>query len=159
MPARGNSTLSNARPRDFGSGSTRRCDKSYISRRFEFDCYRMVHRIPPRANSFSGAGERYCVICKEEGGNPTESARHVVTIKLRTGGNPRKVALCAMHFRGIGDPRSSYVLVPELTGAPRPRASAPTDTQKRGSRRKGEVNNSLRQLGRYSKTQRGRLGE
>ena len=100
----------------------------------------------------------YCVLCKEEG-NPNEMARDVVTIRPRDGGKPRRAALCLAHFVGLGRPGSLY----EVAAAPGRAVPAKGLARQRrhveGKSEQGNINRTLRRAERYSKGQRGRLGE
>ena len=101
--------------------------------------------------------ERHCVLCKEEG-KLNETAHDMVTIRPRSGGEPRKVAVCIAHVKSLGEPTSPYV-VAELErsfptmGAARPRTYVP------GKRKGGDIPRTMRKSERYGRTQRGRLGE
>lgn len=50
-----------------------------------------------RIHSEGGVNERYCVLCNEEG-KPNETAREMVTIRPRSGGEPGRVAVCPAHL-------------------------------------------------------------
>ncbi|HZW85296.1 MAG TPA: hypothetical protein VFE91_05280 [Nitrososphaerales archaeon] len=104
-------------------------------------------------------GDRYCLLCREEDGKPEESGMVVLDIVSKHGGRARTAALCLAHARSIGTPESSYEEVVLPPQGLRSRGPVRTNRQARGGRGKGEISRSQRVLGRYSKTQRGRLGE
>jgi hypothetical protein len=114
-------------------------------------------RSPDPIHDEGAANERRCVLCKEEG-RPNETAHGVVTIRPRSGGEPRKVAVCSFHLEGLGEATSPYV-VDELArsfptrGSAKPRAYVP------GKRKGGDIPRTMRRAERYGRTQRGRLGE
>jgi hypothetical protein len=117
-----------------------------------------LDEMPPYTiRSEGGANERHCVLCREQG-KPNETARDMVTIRLRSGGGPRRVAVCSSHVKSLGETASPYV-VDELprgfptSGSARPRAYVP------GKRKSGDISRTMRKAERYGKTQRGRLGE
>jgi hypothetical protein len=118
----------------------------------------MVNRAPRQTSSEGGAGERYCVLCEEDG-KPNEIARNMVTIRPKSGGEPRRVAICLVHVDGLGKPESAYKVVAEPTKAVQPKNSARAGKQSQGKSQRGDINRTLRQTERYGKTQRGRLGE
>jgi hypothetical protein len=101
--------------------------------------------------------ERHCVLCKEEG-RPNETAHDMVTIRPRSGGASRKVAVCLAHVKSLGEPTSSYVVaepdrVFPTRGSARPRTYVP------GKKNNGDLPRTMRKAERYGGTQRGRLGE
>ncbi|HVC27483.1 MAG TPA: hypothetical protein VND40_04925 [Nitrososphaerales archaeon] len=108
-------------------------------------------------HSEGGVNGRHCVLCKEQG-MLNVTAHEMVTIKPRSGGEPRKVAVCSSHVKSLGEPSSPY-LVDELArsfptrGSARPRAYVP------GKRKGGDIPRTMRKTERYGRTQRGRLGE
>jgi hypothetical protein len=118
----------------------------------------LVDRIASRSRNESAAAERYCVFCKEEG-KPGESAREVVTIRPREGGRQVRVALCLAHVQGLGRPGSLYVLVAPPARTIPAKGLARQTLHVEGKSEKGNINRTLRRAERYSKGQRGRLGE
>jgi hypothetical protein len=112
---------------------------------------------PHPIHSEGGVNERHCVLCKEEG-KLNETAHDMVTIKPRSGGEPRRVAVCLAHVNSLGEPTSSYVVAEPVRsfptrGSARPRAYVP------GKRNSGDIPRTMRKAERYGGTQRGRLGE
>jgi len=118
----------------------------------------MVDKVARRARSEGGASERYCVLCKEEG-KPGETARDVVTIRPREGGRPMRVALCLAHADGLGRPGSLYEVVAAPARVIPAKGLARQSRHVEGKSEKGNINRTLRRAERYSKGQRGRLGE
>lgn len=116
-------------------------------------------KAPRRTHSEGGANQRYCVLCKEEG-KPNETARDMVTIRPRSGGEPRRVALCSNHVESLGEPASPYVVVvvARARGFPTRGSARPGRHIQRKSE-KGDINRTMRRVERYGRTQRGRLGE
>jgi hypothetical protein len=112
---------------------------------------------PHPVHSEGGVNERHCVLCKEEG-NPGETARDMVTIKPRSGGASRKIAVCSTHLKSLGEADSPYV-VAELARTFPTRGSARPRTYVPGKRKSGDQPRTMRQNERYGGTQRGRLGE
>jgi hypothetical protein len=101
--------------------------------------------------------ERHCVLCKEEG-KLNETAHEMVTIRPRSGGEPRKVAVCLSHVKSLGEPSSPYV-VAELARSFPTRGSARPRTYVPGKRKGGDIARTMRKAERYGGTQRGKLGE
>ena len=118
----------------------------------------MVVNIASRSRSESGTTERYCILCKEEG-KPSETARDVVTIRPREGGRPMRVALCLAHVEGLGRPGSLYEVVTAPARVIPAKGLARQTIHVEGKSEKGNINRTLRRAERYSKGQRGRLGE
>jgi hypothetical protein len=112
---------------------------------------------PQPVHSEGGVNDRHCVLCKEEG-RPNVTARDMVTIKPRSGGEPRRVAVCSSHVKSLGEPTSPYV-VAELARAFPTRGSARPRTYVPGKRKSGDLPRTMRKAERYGGTQRGRLGE
>lgn len=102
--------------------------------------------------------ERHCVLCREEG-KPSETARDMVTIRPRSGGEPRRVAVCSAHIKSLGDAATSpYVVDDQARGFPN-RGSARPRVYVPGERKGGDVARTMRKAERYGRTQRGRLGQ
>lgn len=118
----------------------------------------MVDKMARRVRSQVGAVERYCTLCKEEG-RPSESARDVVTIRPRGGGKAMRVPLCLAHTEGLGKPGSLYELVIAPARVVPVKGSARQNLHVEGKSEKGDISRTLRVTERYSKGQRGRLGE
>jgi hypothetical protein len=118
----------------------------------------MYDKVPGRAHSESGVGQRYCVLCKEEG-KPNETARHMVTIRPKSGGKPREIAVCLGHADSLGKPASPYEVIAEPARGIPSRGSVRPGKHNEEKSEKGDINRTLRRVGRYSKSQRGRLGE
>jgi len=108
-------------------------------------------------HSEGGVNERHCVLCKEEG-KPNETAHDMVTIRLRSGGEPRSVAVCLAHVKSLGEPSSPYVVAEPVRGFPT-RGSARPRTYVPGKKTSGDIPRAMRRVERYDRTQRGRLGE
>jgi len=104
-----------------------------------------------------GVNERHCVLCTEEG-RPNETAHDVVTIRLRSGGGTRRVAVCLAHVESLAEPTSSYVVAELVRGFPT-RGSARPRTYVPGKRDNRDLPRTMRKAERYGGTQRGRLGE
>jgi hypothetical protein len=107
--------------------------------------------------SEGGVNDRHCLLCKEEG-RLNETAHDMVTIRPRSGGETRRVAVCLAHVKSLGEPTSQYVVAEPVRGFPtrgsaRPRAYVP------GKRKSGDIPRTMRKAERYGGTQRGRLGE
>jgi hypothetical protein len=118
----------------------------------------MVDRVTRRVRGEGSASEGYCVLCKEEG-KPSETARDVVTIRPREGGRPMRVALCLAHVEGLGRPGSLYEVVAAPARVIPAKGLARQTMHVEGKSEKGNINRTLRRAERYSKGQRGRLGE
>ncbi|MGA2664203.1 MAG: hypothetical protein ABSF83_04595 [Nitrososphaerales archaeon] len=118
----------------------------------------MVDKVARGTSGEGGASGRYCVFCKEEG-EPEETARDVVTIRLREGGRPRRVALCKAHADALGGPGSMYEAVRPPTKVVPAKGLARQTLHVEGKSEKGNINRTLRRAEGYSKGQRGRLGE
>ena len=118
----------------------------------------MVDKVVRRVRTGGGTSERFCVLCKEEG-RPNEAAREVVTIRARDGGRPMRVALCLSHVDGLGRPGSLYEAVPPPARVIPAKGLARQTRHVEGKSEKGNINRTLRRAERYSKGQRGRLGE
>ena len=113
---------------------------------------------PHPVRSEGGATERHCVLCKEEG-RENETARDMVTIRLRSGGEARKVAVCSAHLKSLGEATSSsYVVDDQPRGFPN-RGSARPRSYVPGQRKDGDIGRTMRKAERYGRTQRGRLGQ
>ncbi len=112
---------------------------------------------PHPVRSEGGVNERHCVLCKEQG-RPNETARDMVTITPRSGGEPRKVAVCASHLKSLGESTSPYVVDATARGFPS-RGSARPRTYVPGKRKSGDMVRTIRKAERYGRTERGRLGE
>jgi hypothetical protein len=112
---------------------------------------------PHPIRSEGGVNERHCVLCKEEG-KLNETAHEMVTIRPRSGGEPRKVAVCLSHVKSLGEPSSPYV-VAELARSFPTRGSARPRTYVPGKRKGGDIARTMRKAERYGGTQRGKLGE
>lgn len=119
----------------------------------------MRKNVPRRIQSEGGVSERYCDLCMEEDGKSNETARDMVTVTSRTGGEPRRIAVCLPHFEGLGKPDSPYVVIAEPAKGRRPGSTARPSEHNKGKSQAGEINRTRRQSERYAKTQRGRLGE
>jgi hypothetical protein len=112
---------------------------------------------PQPIHSEGGVNERHCVLCREEG-KQNETAHDMVTIRPRSGGELRRVAVCLAHIKSLGEPTSPYVVAEPVRGFPtrgsaRPRAYVP------GKKNSGDLPRTMRKSERYGGTQRGRLGE
>jgi hypothetical protein len=118
----------------------------------------MGHSVSHRVGSAGMVEERHCLLCREEDGKPDVIGMVVLNIVSKHGGRARAAVLCLAHARSIGTPESPYEVVLPPPGI-RQRGPVRTNRQVQGSRGKGEISRSQRVLGRYSKTQRGRLGE
>jgi hypothetical protein len=118
----------------------------------------MDDKVPRRIRSEGGVSERYCVICKEEG-KPNETAHDMVTIRPRTGGKTRRVAVCLVHVDSISKPESPYEVIAEPIRGNRSRGSARQSKHIQRKSEQGDINRTLRLVERYGRTQRGRLGE
>ena len=118
----------------------------------------MTERVARQVRTAGGTGERYCVLCKEEG-KPGETAREVVTVRPREGGRPMRLALCLAHLDGLGRPGSLYEAVPPPSRVIPAKGLARQNLHVEGKSEKGNINRTLRRAERYSKGQRGRLGE
>jgi|HubBroStandDraft_6_1064221.scaffolds.fasta_scaffold383607_3 hypothetical protein len=112
---------------------------------------------PHPIRSEGGVNERHCVLCKEQG-KLNETAHEMVTIRPRSGGEPRKVAVCLSHLKSLAEPASPYV-VAELARSFPTRGSARPRTYVPGKRKSGDIARTIRKAERYGGTQRGRLGE
>jgi hypothetical protein len=112
---------------------------------------------PHPIRSEGGVNERHCVLCKEEG-KLNETAHEMVTIRPRSGGEPRKVAVCLSHVESLSEPASPYV-VAELARTFPTRGSARPRTYVPGKRKSGDIARNMRRAERYGGTQRGKLGE
>ena len=113
---------------------------------------------PPRPiRSEGGVNDRHCVLCKEEG-KANETARDMVTIRKRSGGEPRRVAACSAHVKSLGEPTSPYVVAEPIRGLPT-RGSARPRPYVEGKKKDGDISRTIRRVERYGRTQRGRLGE
>jgi hypothetical protein len=112
---------------------------------------------PHTVHSEGGVNDRHCVLCKEEG-RPNETARDMVTIRPRSGGEPRRVAICTSHLEGLGEASSPWV-VAELARTFPTRGSARPRTYVPGKMKNGDIPRTMRKSERYGGTQRGRLGE
>jgi hypothetical protein len=104
-----------------------------------------------------GVNERHCVLCREEG-KPNETAREMVTISPRSGGEARRIAICSTHLKSLGEAGSPHVVtgpgrVFPTRGSARPMAYVP------GKKKNGDISRTIRKAERYGRTQRGRLGE
>lgn len=112
---------------------------------------------PKPIHSDGGVNERRCVLCTEEG-KPNETAHEMVMIRPRSGGAPRRVALCIAHVKSLGEPESPYVVAEPDRGFPT-RGSARPRTYVPGKRNNSDLPRTMRKAERYGGTQRGRLGE
>jgi hypothetical protein len=113
---------------------------------------------PPKPiHSEGGVNERHCVLCREEG-KPNETAHDMVTIRPRSGGEPRTVAVCLAHIKSLGESASPYVVAEPVRAFPT-RGSARPRTYVPGKRKNGDIPRTIRKAERYGGTQRGRLGE
>jgi hypothetical protein len=108
-------------------------------------------------HSEGGVNGRYCVLCKEEG-RPNETARDMVTIRPKSGGEQRRVAICSAHLETLGEPSSPYA-VSEPTIGPPTRGSPRAHERIQRKSQTGDISRTLRRVERYGRTQRGRLGE
>jgi len=118
----------------------------------------LVDKVSKIARREGGGTESYCVLCKEEG-KPNETARDVVTIRPKRGGTLRRVTVCLAHFNGLGKPESTYELVAAPGRGIPAKGLARQSKHVQGKSEKGNINRTLRRAERYSKGQRGRLGE
>lgn len=118
----------------------------------------MAGKAARRVPSRTGEGERYCALCKEEG-KPRETARDFVTIRPKEGGSPMRVPLCVAHREGLGKTSSLYELVAPPARAVPAKGQARQALHVEGKSEKGNISRTLRRAERYSKGQRGRLGE
>jgi len=114
-------------------------------------------KLPDPIHGDGAADDRRCVLCKEQG-RPNETAHGLVTIRPRSGGEPRKVAVCSFHVRSLGEATSPYI-VDELTPSFPTRGSARSHSYVPGKRKGGDIPRTMRRVERYGRTQRGRLGE
>ena len=120
--------------------------------------YQMVEKAPRRTSGKGGARESYCVLCREEG-KPNETALDVVTIRPRSGGRVLRATVCLFHLNGLGKPGSVYELVAAPPRGVPAKGLARESKHVEGKSEKGNINRTLRRAERYSKGQRGRLGE
>jgi len=118
----------------------------------------MVDKVTRRVRSEGEASDGYCALCKEEG-KPSETARDVLTIRPREGGKPMRVPLCLAHVEGLGKSGSLYELVAPPARIVPAKGLARQTRHVEGKSEKGNINRTLRRAERYSKGQRGRLGE
>jgi hypothetical protein len=112
---------------------------------------------PQPIRSEGGVNERYCALCREQG-KPNETAREMITIRPRSGGDPRRVAVCSSHVKGLDETTSPYVVDAPArafpkSGSDRPRSHVP------GRRKSGDMVRTTRKSDRYGRTERGRFGE
>ena len=119
----------------------------------------MNDKVPRRIHSEGGVGERYCVLCKEEASKPNETARHMMTIRPRSGGKLRRIAVCLAHADSLDKVTYPYEVIAEPTRGIPTRGSVRPGKHIQRKSEKGDINRTLRRIERYSKTQRGRLGE
>jgi len=70
-----------------------------------------------------------------------------------------RVSLCLSHFEGLGKPGSLYELVAPPARVVPTKGSARQNLHVEGKSEKGDISRTLRRAERYSKGQRGRLGE
>ncbi len=70
-----------------------------------------------------------------------------------------RVPLCLAHFEGLGKPGSLYELVIPPARVVPVKGSARQNLHVEGKSEKGDISRTLRVTERYSKGQRGRLGE
>jgi hypothetical protein len=110
-----------------------------------------------RIHSEGGVNERYCVLCAEEG-KPNETSRDMVTIRPRSGGEQRRIAVCSAHLETLGEPSSPYLVASPTVSLPTRGSPRPHQNVQRKSQT-GDISRTLRRVERYGKTQRGRLGE
>jgi hypothetical protein len=106
-----------------------------------------------------GPGERHCALCEEEDGRPDEPADFMVTITPINAGEERRVALCAKHVESLGKKGSPYRAVEEPAKSRRARIFTRPAEHPKGKSEKGDIKRTSRGVERYSKTERGRLGE
>jgi len=118
----------------------------------------MVDKATRQVHNEGGVGDGYCALCKEEG-RPSETARDVLTIRPREGGKPMRVPLCLAHVDGLGKPGSLYELINPPRRVVPAKGLARQTLHVEGKSEKGNINRTLRRAERYSKGQRGRLGE
>jgi hypothetical protein len=118
----------------------------------------MVDKVPRRIQSEGSVNETYCALCREEG-KPNETARDLVTIRPKSGGRLRRVAVCRSHADGLGKSESPYELVVAPARGVSAKGLARESRHVQGKSERGNINRSLRRAERYSKGQRGRLGE
>jgi hypothetical protein len=114
---------------------------------------------PKPARSRKQANERYCVLCQEEDGRSEEPADRMVTITPTNGGEERRVAVCLVHLDSLSKPDSPYRAVVAVAKELRTRASTRPVEHDKGKSESGDIKRTLRRVERYSKTERGRLGE
>ena len=119
----------------------------------------MDDKVPRRIQSEGGVSERYCVLCKEEDGKPNETAHDMVTLRPKSGGKLRRVAVCLLHVDSLGKPGFPYEVIAEPARGNRAKGSVRPGEHVLGKSEKGNINRKLRRVERYSRTQRGRLGE
>jgi hypothetical protein len=119
----------------------------------------MSKKQPRPARAGAQTGERYCVLCEEEDGKYGEPADYMVTITPTNGGEERRVAVCAVHVDSLSKPDSPYRIV--VPPAKRRRAKDPIKAVEhdKGKSENADIKRTLRGVERYSKTERGRLGE
>ncbi|MDA4135842.1 MAG: hypothetical protein OK449_02425 [Thaumarchaeota archaeon] len=119
----------------------------------------MSKKQPRPAPDGAQTGERYCVLCEEEDGKYGEPADYMVTITPANGGEERRVAACAAHVKSLSKPDSPYRIVAAPTKSRRAKSAVKPVEHNKGKSEKADVKRTLRGVERYSKTERGKLGE
>jgi hypothetical protein len=118
----------------------------------------MVDKFPRPVKAERRVTETYCVLCREEG-KPNETARDFVTIRPKSGGRQRRIAVCRAHFGTLGDSQSPYEVVAAPARGVSAKGLAREKKHVEGKSERGNINRTLRRAERFSKGQRGRLGE
>src|ERR1700694_1221924 len=102
--------------------------------------------LPRPIHNEGGVGERFCALCKEEEGKPDETAYDMVTIRPRTGGKPRRVAVCFVHLDSLGKPASPYEIIADPNRGIHPQGSAQQGKHMQGKSEKGNANRTRRRV-------------
>ena len=119
----------------------------------------MMDKQPKQALAESRTVERYCALCEEEDGKTGEPADFMVTITPVNGGEERRVALCLVHIESLKKPDSPYRMVAAPTKARGARGTVRPVEHNKGRSEKADIKKTSRGVERYSKTERGRLGD
>jgi hypothetical protein len=118
----------------------------------------LVDKVQRRVQSEGRAKETYCLLCREEG-KRNETARDYVTVRLKSGGAVRRIAVCRSHADGLGRSESPYEVVAAPARGVSAKGLARESKHVQGKSEQGNINRSLRRAERFSKGARGRLGE
>jgi len=112
-----------------------------------------------QATSESRTSESFCALCEEEDGKNGEPAGYMVTITPANGGGERRVALCVAHVESLKKPGSPYRMVAAPTKTRGVRGATRHVEHNKGRGEKGDIKRTSRGVERYSKSERGRLGD